>query len=164
MSVEDGQPVTPHNPDEGFDQREPSSGAIAAFAIGSLVLLVLTIAAITQYFNKVYDEAVYEKILSAPSEQLRDVRGRDDWNLTHYLYMNKETGQIRIPVDRAMELMLQDAAAGKTFYPAKPTVPKVEPATLTAVAPAAPGTAPAAGAAAAPDAAAPPVKKPEVKK
>ncbi|HVO96688.1 MAG TPA: hypothetical protein VMT15_01410 [Bryobacteraceae bacterium] len=153
MSVEDGKPVIPHDPHEGFDRREPSSGAIALFAIGSMILLVLTIAAITQYFNHVYDEAVYEKVLSAPSEQLRDVRGRDDWNLTHYMYMNKATGQVRIPVDHAMELMLQDAAAGKTFYPAKATAPKKEePA-------AAPTAAPAAGAPGTPAAPAAPEKK-----
>jgi hypothetical protein len=67
------------------------------------------------------------------------VRGRDDWNLTHYLYMDKATGQVRIPVDQAMDLVLQDAAAGKTFYPAKATVPKKE--APAAPVPGAPGAA-----------------------
>ena len=67
----------------------------------------------------------------------------DDWNLTHYMYMDKPSGQVRIPVDRAMELVLQDAAAGKTFYPAKATVPKKEEPALPAAAPGTPG-APAA--------------------
>jgi hypothetical protein len=127
MSVEDGHEVIPADPREGFDRQEPSSGAIAGFAIGSLILLVLTIAAITQYFDHAWDEAVQEKVLQAPSEQLHQVRGRDDWNLTHYMYMDKASGEVRIPVDRAMELLLADAAAGKTFYPAKATAPKVEP-------------------------------------
>ncbi len=149
MSVEDGHEVIPADPKEGFDRQEPSSGAIAVFAIGSLVLLVLTIGAIAQYFNHIYDQAVYEKVLAPPSEQLKEVRGRDDWNLTHYLYMNKESGVVRIPVERAMELNLQDAEAGKTFYPAKPTLPKKEePAPAAAAAPGAPG-APAAPPAAA---------------
>ena len=69
------------------------------------------------------------------------MRGRDDWNLTHYLYMDKATGQVRIPVDQAMELLLKDAAAGKTFYPAKATVPKKEePAAPVPGAPGAPAT------------------------
>lgn len=135
MSVEDGHEVIPADPREGFDRQEPSSGAIAGFAIGSLILLVLTIGAITQYFNHVWDEAVQEKVLSAPSEQLRQVRGRDDWNLTHYMYMDKASGEVRIPVDRAMDLLLQDAADGKTFYPAKATAPKVEPVAVAVAAP-----------------------------
>ena len=108
--------------------------------VGSLILLVLTIGAIQQYFDHIWNEAVYEKVLAPPSEQLREVRGRDDWNLTHYMYLDKPSGQVRIPIDQAMELNLQDAAAGKTFYPAKAYVPKPEvPAVV-------PGTAPAPGA------------------
>src|ERR1700689_5209196 len=140
MSVEDGKEVVLADPREGFDRQEPSSGAIMAFAVGSLVLLVITIFAIQQYFDHIWSEAVYEKVLAPPSEQLHDVRGRDDWNLTHYMYMDKPSGQVRIPVDRAMELMLQDASAGKTFYPAKEYVPKKEePAVVAPATGAAPG-------------------------
>jgi hypothetical protein len=151
MSVEDGKEVIPADPHEGFDRAEPSAGAITAFMIGSLILLVLTILAIQQYFDHIWNEAVYEKVLAPPSEQLREVRGRDDWNLTHYMYMDKPSGQVRIPIDKAMELNLQDAAAGKTFYPAKATVPKKEEPALAAP-----------GAAAAP-AATPPAAEPEKK-
>jgi hypothetical protein len=153
MSVEDGHEVIPADPREGFDRDEPSAGAIALFAVGSLFLLVLTILAIQQYFDHIWNEAVYEKVLAPPSEQLKEVRGRDDWNLTHYMYMDKAAGQVRIPVDRAMELILQDAAAGKTFYPAKATVPKKEE---PAVAPPAPGATPGAAPGAAPAATTPP--------
>src|SRR5271168_259816 len=107
MSVEDGKEVVLADPREGFDRAEPSAAAIATFMIGSLILLVLTILAIQQYFDHIWNEAVYEKILAPPSELLREVRGRDDWNLTHYMYMDKPSGQVRIPVDRAMELLLQ---------------------------------------------------------
>lgn len=140
MSVEDGHAVIPANPREGFDRAEPSAKAIAAFAIGSLLLLVLTIGAIQQYFDHIWNEAVYEKILAPPSELLHEVRGRDDWNLTHYMYLDKASGQVRIPVDRAMELVLQDAAAGKTFYPAKATAPKKEEPAAAVPAVGAPGT------------------------
>jgi hypothetical protein len=132
MSVEDGKEVVLADPREGFDRDEPSAGAIASFAVGSLILLVLTILAIQQYFDHIWNEAVYEKVLAPPSGLLHDVRGRDDWNLTHYMYMDKASGQVRIPVDRAMELMLEDAAAGKTFYPAKEYVPKKEEPALPA--------------------------------
>jgi hypothetical protein len=152
MSVEDGKEVVLADPREGFDRDEPSAGAIAAFAVGSLILLVLTILAIQQYFDHIWNQAVYEKVLAPPSEQLREVRGRDDWNLTHYMFLDKATGQVRIPIDKAMELNLQDSAAGKTFYPAKSTVPKKEEPVVAA---------PAAGAA--PPVATPPAAVPEKK-
>ncbi len=143
MSVEDGKEIIPADPKEGFDRAEPSAGAITAFMVGSLILLVLTILAIQQYFDHIWSQAVYEKVLAPPSEQLKEVRGRDDWNLTHYLYMDKASGQVRIPVDRAMELNLQDAAAGKTFYPAKAYVPKKEEPAAPAPGAATPGPVPA---------------------
>jgi hypothetical protein len=119
--------ITKHgDPKEGFDHTEPKAAAIAAFGIGSVVLLGLTIFAITAYFNKIWDEAVYEKILAPPSEQLKELHNREDWNLTHFGYLDKKTGQVRIPVDRAMESFAKEAAAGKLFYPAKPYAPKKE--------------------------------------
>jgi hypothetical protein len=125
--VSDDHKIRHADPSEGFDRREPKSGAIAFFGIGSVLLLLLTILALQAYFNHIWDEAVYEKILVPPSEQLKELHNREDWNLTHYGLTDKTSKQIRIPVDKAMEMFAQEAAAGKLFYPAKPTVPKNEP-------------------------------------
>jgi hypothetical protein len=115
-----------HDASEGFDDSEPAAVPIWAFTVGSVVILVVVIWALQQYFEKVWNDAVYQKILAPPSEQLRDVRMRDEWALTHYAYQEPTKKQIRIPIERAEELVLQDAAAGKTFYPAKATLPKKE--------------------------------------
>ncbi len=119
-------PLEHHDPAEGFDRSEPHAGAIAAFGVVSVLMLVLLIFAIQGYFDKVYQQAVFEKVLSAPSEQLRDLRNRDAWNLTHYMYgdLSKTSGRVRMPIDRAMESYAREAAAGKLFYPAKATAPK----------------------------------------
>lgn len=114
------------SPHEGFDPSDPQPGTIVAFAIGSVLLLVLTIVAVEVYFNKIWDEAVYEKVLAPPSEQLKALHYREDWYLTHYMYADKKTGVVRIPLDRAMNLFAEEAAQGKLFYPAKSYVPKKE--------------------------------------
>jgi hypothetical protein len=154
-----------HDPSEGFDRTEPASKAIWAFTIGSVVVLIITIGALEQYFEKIWNDAVQEKILSAPSTELETVRHRDDWDLTHYMYLNKESGQVRIPLERAQDLFMKEVAAGKPFYPGKASAPKkedlvpVDPmAILTnAAAPAAaPGAAPGAPAAGTPPAGVPP--------
>jgi hypothetical protein len=117
---------THHDASEGYDHTEPAASPIWAFTIGSVIILVVVIFAIQQYFEKVWNDAVYDKVLAAPSQELQDQRNRDDWALTHYSYQDKDKGVVRIPLDRAQELVLQDAAQGKTFYPAKPTKPKSE--------------------------------------
>jgi stringent starvation protein B len=135
---------------EGFDHSEVQPGLIVAFAIGSVFFLVLTIVAVEVYFNKVWDEAVYEKVLAPPSEQLKALHYREDWYLTHYMYADKKSGVVRIPLDRAMSLYEQEASQGKLFYPAKSYIPKKEEPV-----PAAPG---APGAAATPAPAGQPAK------
>jgi hypothetical protein len=115
-----------HDPSEGFDRAEPKVGAIFAFAAGSLLLLLLMILALQSYFNKIWSEAVYEKILAPPSDQLIELRNREAWNLTHYGYSDKKSGTVRIPVDKAMDLYKQEAEQGKLFYPTKGYVPKKE--------------------------------------
>lgn len=116
----------PGDPKEGYDHSEPQAMAIAAFGISSVVLLGLTIFALQAYFNKIWNEAVYEKILAPPSEQLKDLHNREDWNLAHYGYLDKKTGQVRVPVDRAMETFAKEAGDGKLFYPTKSYAPKKE--------------------------------------
>jgi len=128
-------PIGHHNPSEGFDRSEPRTGAIWGFTIGSVLALALVIGALQQYFEKIWNDAVYEKILSPPSQELQTVRARDDWDLTHYMYLHKETGQVRIPLERAQELFMKEVAAGKPFYPGKPTVPKKEEPDTSAAAP-----------------------------
>jgi hypothetical protein len=117
---------THHNAAEGYDHTEPEAPPIWAFTAGSVVLLVVVIFAIQQYFEKTWNDAVYDKVLAAPSQELQDLRNRDDWALTHYSYQDKSKGVVRIPLERAQELFLQEAAQGKTFYPAKATLPKTE--------------------------------------
>jgi hypothetical protein len=123
-------PIRKHNPQEGFDRSDPHVGAIFVYTVVSLISLVLVIVAIQVYFEDLYKQAVYDKILSVPSEQLQDLRNRDAWNLSHYMYgdLNKNSGRVRIPLDKAMQMNLEDAQAGKVFYPAKPApVKPVDP-------------------------------------
>jgi hypothetical protein len=153
-------PVGHHDPREGFDRGEPNVTSIWLFTVLSVVSLVVILVALQQYFVKIWGDAVTEKVLTAPDSQLQMVRGRDAWDLTHYMYLDKKGGQIRIPVDRATDLFLQEVAEGKPFYPGKPTVPKKEePA---AAAPGAPGATPGAAtpAAAAPATPAPAAANP----
>jgi hypothetical protein len=123
-------PIENHIPEEGFDRSDPHVGAIFLFTAVSLAVLVLVIIAMQQYFEDIYAKAVYEKILAPPSEQLQELRNRDAWNLSHYMYgdLDKKSGRVRIPLDKAMELYVQDAQAGRLFYPARPSpVKPVEP-------------------------------------
>ncbi len=114
--------------DAGFDADEPNTRGIVVFLISMVLIFIAVVLGVTYYFKYVYEQAEYEKVLAPPSEQLRDLRAREDWNLTHYGYMDKAKGQVRIPLDRAMELLVKEAADGKLRYPqVDQAVKKLEP-------------------------------------
>ena len=143
-------PIEHHDPQEGFDSTEPNTPAIWLFTVVSVLGLVLVIVAVQGYFDQIYKQAVYERVLIAPSELLQDVRNRDAWNMTHYMYGNldKSTNRVRIPIDKAMQTFAAEAAAGKLFYPAKATpIKKEEPGDAAAAPAGAPADATPAGAA-----------------
>ena len=123
-----------HDPSEGYDRSEPAVPAIFGFTAGSVILLGLVIFALQAYFEQVYQDAVKDKILMAPSSQLQDLRNRDNWNLTHYMYGDRsdKSGRVRIPIDKAMDAFAQEAQGGKLFYSAKASPVKKEEPDATA--------------------------------
>ncbi len=141
-------PIAHHDPKEGFDDTEPNTPAIWLFTVGSIIGLVLVIVAVQGYFEQIYKEAVTERVLTVPSETLQEVRNRDAWNLSHYMYgdLDKSSNRVRMPIDKAMQTFAAEAAAGKLFYPAKDTpIKKEEPAAAATPAGATPaGATPAA--------------------
>ena len=122
--------IKKHDPAEGFDPTEPNVPAVWGFTVASFGLLILMIVAVQFYFQEVFDKAVHEKVLAAPSEQLQGVRNRDAWNSSHYMYgdMDKKSGRVRVPVSKAMEMFVEETKAGKLFYPGKATPMKKEEA------------------------------------
>ena len=126
MSDKHDQPIVPHDPKEGFDATEPAAPRILFFVIGSVLLLAVTIVALQQYFDSVWYGAVEEKVLASPLLDLQTQRNLEAWRLTHYEYTTPAKNTVRLPIEQAREMFLKEAAAGKTFYPAKATVPKPE--------------------------------------
>ena len=119
-------PMPHHEPSEGFDRTEPAAPKIFLFVVVSVVALVAMILAVQMDFQKIWDEAVYEKVLSVPGGELADLHSLEAWRLTHYEYPDATKKEVRLPYERAKELFLKEAAEGKTFYPGKPTEPKPE--------------------------------------
>ena len=126
-------PIVPHDPKEGFDATEPAAQKITFFVIGSVLLLAITIIALQRYFDNVWYTTIEEKVLGAPTVDLQTQRNLEAWRLSHYEFTTPAKTTVRIPIEKAREMFLNEVAAGKTFYPGQPTVPKPEePATPAA--------------------------------
>lgn len=115
-------------PEEGFDRHEPKSGLIALVSAGVIVLLIGMIIGVYWLYVVAYEKVEYEKYTGVESKDLLAIREREDEQLYKYSYIDKEKGVVRLPIDRAMELLVSEMQTGgapynTTAYPAKPEPP-----------------------------------------
>lgn len=47
----------------------------------------------------------YPRLQPAPHKDLEALRGRDNWELSHYYWVDKAKGTVAIPIDRAMDIL-----------------------------------------------------------
>lgn len=129
---------------EGYDRQDPEGIPIFGFAGVIVVTLIASFIFVTYYYGVVTDGQIQAAVggnLSA--RDLKEVRDAEAPVLSSYRLIDKAAGKVSLPVDRAMDLLEQEAKAGTLFYPAKPMPVK------TAADLAAPGAVPATGAPAA---------------
>lgn len=145
-----------HTSEEGFDHTEPRTAWIASFGAIIILTLLVVIFGIQYYFDRYTEQQVYQEVLVPVAEDLTNLRDREDTDLHQDKYLDRKAGTVRISIERSMDLMVQDAAAGKSWYPtAAQEVKPIQPESAPAAAPGTPGTPGAAPAAGAPAVAAP---------
>jgi hypothetical protein len=101
---------------QGFDRSEPNVRLIAIFGAGTLALLVVSVLALQYYYDRVLEEQVFVKVQEPVAQTLVDLRAREDEELHSYRYLDREKGTVRLPIERAMELLANEAAQGKLKY------------------------------------------------
>lgn len=116
-------------PEAGYDRHDPNVRFLALFGFATLVVLALVIAGLQYYHDRVKEQQIFVKVLAPESSALQALRAREDQELHSYQYLNREKGLVRLPIERAMELVAREYAAGKVFYPTESyPVKKPEPA------------------------------------
>ena len=114
-----------------------------------MITLLASFVFVTYYYGKVYDNQIQVAVGDVGSRELNEVRASENEVLTRYKFVDKAKGKVSLPVDRAMDLLEQEAKAGTLFYSVKPTPVKTAADLVApggaAAAPAAAAPAPAAG-------------------
>lgn len=104
--------------DEFFDyeHQEPKNNLIAFLLISSCIFVVAVCAFLSWMFIVARDNEHNRKIDQAKYVDLQDVKKAEDTKLNGYQYVDKDKGVVRIPVDRAIQLLVEEAksAAPKT--------------------------------------------------
>jgi len=82
---------------------------IAALGGVMVIALVAVIAGVQVYFDHVREQQVFVKQLAPVSADLKALHAREDNALHSYGYIDRAKGTVRLPIERAMELVVQEA-------------------------------------------------------
>jgi hypothetical protein len=94
---------------EGFEQSEPRTGFIALLGSAIMIVLVLVIAGVQAYYDHVREQQIFVKQLEPVAEDLQALRAREASELHQYRYIDRAKGAVRLPIERAMELLVKEA-------------------------------------------------------
>ncbi|MDX2150958.1 MAG: hypothetical protein SFV54_09500 [Bryobacteraceae bacterium] len=132
------KPVEIHTPEEGYDRQDVPAGIVAGFAAAIVLVVVAVIVAVSFLYQQTNERNIFVRQEAALSQETLSLRAKEDADLYQYRFIDRQKGEVRLPIDRAIELYVKEAAEGKFKYPTAPGVIKPETPT-DGQAPAAPG-------------------------
>lgn len=100
-----------------YDHSDPKASILFIFGGATVVLLILVSAGIMFYYDTTLSEQVFTKVLTVDSDQLKKLRATEDHELYTYGYADRAAGKVRLPINRAMELISTEAAENRIKYP-----------------------------------------------
>ena len=103
-----------------FEPSDTDGRSILIFGVIGVVVLVATVGLIQLYFAWAHGNEVESQVLLPPSTELRNMRAREEKDLTTYGYTDQTRTVVRLPIERSMELLAQEAAQNKLTYPQTP--------------------------------------------
>ena len=96
----------------GYEKRDINVKNITLFALISIVVLVVLLIMVDEWFIKTKEDLYYEMVLKPKNQELLQLRAREDSLLNSYGTADS-TGAYRIPIDSAIALVAAETASGK---------------------------------------------------
>ena len=109
-----------------YDHAEPGYRQIAVIMGITIVMLIFVGIAVQMYYEVVTEREVQAQVLTQENWQLRDLRNQEERELSQYSLVGEQKTAVRIPIQEAMRLVAQDAAANRPGYPTNPYPVKTE--------------------------------------
>ena len=107
--VDSGSPNFPKTNDSGYEKRDVSLSKVVLYGLLGIIVLVIALIFVMDYFTAVKEEIVYESVLKPESTTLGELQARETEELNSYKLLDAEKKIYRIPIDRAKKLMADEA-------------------------------------------------------
>jgi len=92
----------------GYEKRDVNTRVIVLVSIISIVFVAVVLVILNDYYTFSKEKALYERVYNVESNQLREIRAAEQQKLNNYEVLDAEKGVYRIPLERAMELYVQE--------------------------------------------------------
>ncbi len=106
------------------EQDNPKNLLILASVVVVTLGLAVMVVGVNEFFKFAIQEEIQTKQLAVVDPRRVELTSTEKAHLTKYQWVDKSAGVVRIPVERAQELVLKDWAERA----AQPASPAVEPA------------------------------------
>ena len=107
-----------HEQEEFAVQRENLAAGVLSWIVAGIAIIVIVIVVIAvNVTGQRLEEASIEATTYSEYPELRQVRANSQQKLMHFEILDKEAGIYRIPIERAMVLVIERSAADATGSP-----------------------------------------------
>ena len=93
---------------DGYEKKDVSVKGIALSTLAIVVLIIVFIVMLRDYFVFNVEKSVTEEIVKNPNIQLIDILKKDKAMLSGYGIIDKEKGIFKIPIEQAMKSVVKD--------------------------------------------------------
>jgi hypothetical protein len=98
-----------HDSDVGYEKQDVNVGRMLLVTAAAIVFTLAVVLIMNEYFMYEKETIVQEVVLSPESKALRELRAREDRELHSYAVVDTASGVYRIPIERAMDLVADEA-------------------------------------------------------
>ncbi len=97
----------------GYEKSDVNITKILVVAVAIVVFIAVFLIWLRSYFVLTSEVETYQTVLSPQSTTLRELRAHEDEVLNSYKLLDPAKGIYQIPINRAMEVMADEAFATK---------------------------------------------------
>jgi len=108
---EETEPTTRETIDP--DQSDPRSAPTVLVGGVGLVLLAVIVLLLEVLYQRTSQAEVYRKVVSEEPQELRQLQAEQLEQLNGYRWVDQSQGVVAIPIDRAVDLLVEEARRGE---------------------------------------------------
>jgi hypothetical protein len=97
------------NPNDGYERSDIDIRQTVWWSVIIILLIAVSLVFLWEYFISVREELYYDSVLKPESSKLREVRAHEEELLTSYAVVDSTTGAYRIPIERAIQLIVEES-------------------------------------------------------